>query len=214
MIGFVLIRFCVNITALSTKQESKMPAKQGTIEKIFVKALPQEDKYGNKFRYAIKLEGDDSWYGVGTGKYDSLYVGSVGRTLNEGDEVEFMYQQSGDFLNVNKKTIQLISGGSGKPSSSRGSKKAAPAGSYAANQIGMAVGAAVNQAVHLHAATVKKASDIDLAAIEDLAIQLHTLAERLKKNVEQGNIAADRIQESDKQMQQGTDLDLDDDIPF
>jgi NTP pyrophosphatase (non-canonical NTP hydrolase) len=89
-----------------------MPFKTGVVEKIFVKATPAVDRQGNKHRFSIKLIGDDEWYRVWSGKYDdSLSVKSVGRVLNKGDEIEFMYDRARGCLDVDKNTIQPISGG-------------------------------------------------------------------------------------------------------
>ena len=89
-----------------------MPFKTGVVEKIFVKATPDVDQRGNKHRFSIKLIGDDEWYRVWSGKYDdSLSVKSVGRILKRGDKIGFMYDRVCGCLDVDKNTIQPVSGG-------------------------------------------------------------------------------------------------------
>lgn len=91
-----------------------MPAiSNQVIEAISIKEMPQPDTYGNTYRANFKI-GED-WYSYGAIKKDAINVkvGSDWVQLQKGMTVEFMYQQNGDWKNVNKKsfTITDASGG-------------------------------------------------------------------------------------------------------
>ena len=88
----------------------------GTVTQVFSKEIP-EDRFGNTFRHAIKIEGDDSWYGMGSGKRDSINLkdGDGWHQLGKGDVIEFMYDQNGQYKNVQKKTISLKAKGGPAP---------------------------------------------------------------------------------------------------
>ena len=81
---------------------------RGVIERIVSKPLQEEDKYGNKFRYGVKI-GDD-WYSLGSGKGETLTVqdGKDWVELTEGSEVKVKYEQNGDFRNSSRSNLTII----------------------------------------------------------------------------------------------------------
>jgi hypothetical protein len=105
----------------------------GTIEKVFSKELPQEDRFQNKYRRAIKLAGNDAWFGLGPGKTPAVNVkdGKQFRELHEGSVVEFMYseRESSDgkiWYDTKCSDIKVKSWGEGQSGYSKGSEPPPP----------------------------------------------------------------------------------------
>jgi hypothetical protein len=86
-----------------------MPALSGVVEAISIKALDEADRFGNLHRCSLKL-GED-WVSWGTTKKPEISYkeGDSYKTLLKGMEVEFMYKQNGDFKNISKTTLAVIS---------------------------------------------------------------------------------------------------------
>jgi hypothetical protein len=86
-----------------------MPALSGIVEAISIKALNEPDRFGNLHRCSIKL-GED-WVSWGTTKKPEISYkeGDEYKTLQKGMEVEFMYKQNGDFKNISKTSLAVIS---------------------------------------------------------------------------------------------------------
>ena len=86
-----------------------MPSLSGIVEVISIKALNEPDRYGNLHRCSIKL-GED-WVSWGTTKKPEISYkeGENYKTLQKGMEVEFMYKQNGDFKNISKTTLSVLS---------------------------------------------------------------------------------------------------------
>jgi hypothetical protein len=86
-----------------------MPALSGIVEAISIKALNEPDRFGNLHRCSIKL-GED-WVSWGTTKKPEISYkeGESYKTLQKGMEVEFMYKQNGDFKNISKTSLAVIS---------------------------------------------------------------------------------------------------------
>ena len=86
-----------------------MPALSGIVEVISIKALNEPDRYGNLHRCSIKI-GED-WVSWGTTKKPEISYkeGENYKTLQKGMEVEFMYKQNGDFKNISKTTLSVLS---------------------------------------------------------------------------------------------------------
>jgi hypothetical protein len=188
-----------------------MKQAQGTVQKVFIKELPSPDKYGNTHRASFTLKGVDGFFNLGAMK-GRPYIGSIKKELKEGDTIAFFYEENGNYRNVKKQTI-VLSQPSDQPqkgSSGQGSQSFSSRSGY--SNIGMAVGASINQAIALLQPTIKKETDISLKKIEDLAIQLYLMAEDLKQRAEDGNIAAAQLEE-EKQHEQANN-DLEDDLPF
>lgn len=84
-----------------------MPALQGTIEAVSIKPLNQPDRFGNTFRASLKV-GEDwiSWGGI---KKEAINVKDGGDwvQLAKGMQVEFMYDQNGDFKNIKKASLSI-----------------------------------------------------------------------------------------------------------
>ena len=86
-----------------------MPALSGIVEAISIKALNEPDRFGNLHRCSIKI-GED-WVSWGTTKKPEISYkeGESYKTLQKGMEVEFMYVQNGDFKNIKKTSLAVIS---------------------------------------------------------------------------------------------------------
>jgi hypothetical protein len=86
-----------------------MPALIGVVEAISIKALNEPDRFGNLHRCSIKL-GED-WVSWGTTKKPEISYkeGENYKTLQKGMEVEFMYVQNGDFKNIKKTSLAVLS---------------------------------------------------------------------------------------------------------
>jgi hypothetical protein len=84
-----------------------MPACSGIIEAISVKELPQPDRFGNTHRANLKI-GED-WFSYGAIKKPVINIkdGANWVELQKGMEVEFMYDQNGDFKNVKKQSFTI-----------------------------------------------------------------------------------------------------------
>jgi hypothetical protein len=86
-----------------------MPALSGNVEAISIKALNEPDRFGNLHRCSIKV-GED-WVSWGTTKKPEISYkeGDSYKTLQKGMEVEFMYVQNGDFKNIKKTSLAVLS---------------------------------------------------------------------------------------------------------
>ena len=86
-----------------------MPSLSGIVEVISIKALNEPDRFGNLHRCSIKL-GED-WVSWGTTKKPEISYkeGENYKTLQKGMEVEFMYKQNGDFKNISKTSLSVLS---------------------------------------------------------------------------------------------------------
>ena len=86
-----------------------MPALSGIVEVISIKALDEPDRFGNLHRCRIKI-GED-WASWGTTKKPEISYkeGENYKTLQKGMEVEFMYKQNGDFKNISKTSLSVLS---------------------------------------------------------------------------------------------------------
>jgi hypothetical protein len=107
-----------------------MPALSGIVEAISIKALNEPDKFGNLHRCSIKV-GED-WVSWGTTKKPEISYkeGENYKTLQKGMEVEFMYVQNGDFKNIKKTSLAVIStegAQASPPPSAPAQQQAAPA---------------------------------------------------------------------------------------
>ena len=107
-----------------------MPALSGIVEAISIKALNEPDRFGNLHRCSIKL-GED-WVSWGTTKKPEISYkeGDSYKTLHKGMEVEFMYKQNGDFKNISKTSLAVLStegAQAAPPPSAPAQKQAAPA---------------------------------------------------------------------------------------
>ena len=84
-----------------------MPAVNGKVEFLSIKEMAKPDNYENTHRASIKI--GDSWYSYGTIKKDKVNIktGDSWTELSKGMEVEFMFDQNGDFANIKKKTFSI-----------------------------------------------------------------------------------------------------------
>ena len=86
-----------------------MPSISGIVEVISIKPLNEPDRFGNLHRCSIKI-GED-WISWGTTKKPEISYkeGENYKTLQKGMEVEFMYKQNGDFKNISKTSLSVLS---------------------------------------------------------------------------------------------------------
>jgi hypothetical protein len=84
-----------------------MPAINGNVEALSIKEMEKEDQFGNTHRASLKM-GDD-WYSYGSIKREAVNIktGNSWTQLAKGMEIEFMYDQNGDFKNIKKKTFSI-----------------------------------------------------------------------------------------------------------
>lgn len=206
-----------------------MPVGAGTITKIYMNPK-EEDQYNNVFNARIQLDNQD-YYELGGRKEENLEYKVLGyRNLREGDKLQFMYDenkaQSGKiYRNVKVATLELVSEGSGpEAGSNSGASQGGSTTTSAKSQgnvkgsgysnVGVAVGAAMNQSIALHAPIVTKAAlkepESLLQSVRSTAIELYYIAEELKTNTEAGDISGKK-QEQQAQQEQAQ---FNDDEPF
>jgi hypothetical protein len=105
-----------------------MPAISGIVEAISIKALNEPDRFGNLHRCSIKI--GEEWVSWGTTKKPEISYkeGENYKTLQKGMEVEFMYKQNGDFKNISKTSLSVLSteGAQAAPPSAPAPQQAAP----------------------------------------------------------------------------------------
>jgi hypothetical protein len=114
-----------------------MPAITGHVEAISIKALNEPDRFGNLHRCQILIkhgEGKEgeTWASWGTTKKPEISYkeGENYKTLQKGMEVEFMYVQNGDFKNIKKTSLAVLStegAQAAPPPSAPAQQQAAPA---------------------------------------------------------------------------------------
>jgi hypothetical protein len=106
-----------------------MPAITGHVEAISIKSLNEPDRFGNLHRCSIKV--GEEWVSWGTTKKPEISYkeGENYKTLQKGMEVEFMYKQNGDFKNISKTSLSVLStegAQSAPPPSAPAPQQAAP----------------------------------------------------------------------------------------
>lgn len=84
-----------------------MPAINGNVEALSIKEMEKEDQFGNTHRASFKM--DDDWYSYGSIKGEAVNIktGNSWTQLAKGMEIEFMYDQNGNFKNIKKKTFSI-----------------------------------------------------------------------------------------------------------
>jgi hypothetical protein len=109
----------------------------GTVEAIVIKPMDKPDSYGNTNRCNFLLkhgagEDDKKWISWGTTKKPEISYkeGENYKTLQKGMEVEFMYKINGDFNNISKTSLSVLSTAGAQaapPPSAPAQQQAAPA---------------------------------------------------------------------------------------
>ena len=132
-----------------------MPAINGTVEFLSIKEMAKPDNYENTHRASIKI--GDKWYSYGTIKKDKVNIktGDSWTELQKGMEVEFMFDQNGDFANIKKKTFSITDASGAVASAPPKSTGQAPAGSYTPNKSGFVNPAEIGQCLNLAADVLK-----------------------------------------------------------
>jgi len=200
---------------------------EGKIDKVYAKDFGEEDQYGNQ--YAVNINIDGNWYGLGKKKKPVANVkhGSGWHQLAEGDVIEAVVnsvERNGRTYNnirASDVTVKEIgNGGSGVSSGNSGSSAAssnnsAPVGG-GDRQAAIMRQSAMGYAAQIVAGTLTSKSSLDDAAAEVVRIAAdyfmpyaeHGLTpdETRKQEVEQQNQQA--AQQADD------DEDFDDDLPF
>ena len=169
----------------------------GVVERVFYKEIEEptdkDKEYGNKFKLSMEAGGE--YFLCGSGKHDSLFVQSGGKyvKLEVGNTITTVYQEKsyGDkiYKLVKRSAINLISKGEGAPKSSI-QPKTYPSSkpSNTAYESGIAVGHAVNNAVHILVATHTREglNKIDLKEkINDISKDILEVSYNLKKEYAQ-----------------------------
>jgi hypothetical protein len=86
-----------------------MPALSGIVQNIYIKSLSEPDRFGNLHRCGFKIGEDLVSWGTTKKPEISYKEGENYKQLQNGMEVEFMYKQNGDFKNISKTTLSVIS---------------------------------------------------------------------------------------------------------
>jgi hypothetical protein len=191
-----------------------MPALSGIVEAISIKALNEPDRFGNLHRCSIKL-GED-WVSWGTTKKPEISYkeGENYKTLQKGMEVEFMYVQNGDFKNIKKTSLAVIStegAQASPPPSAPAQQQAAPAYKkpYVGGTINPAtVGACLNLAIEVLGYT--KSDFEDEGKLKEAILWHKTTFDRMMElypTVEAGTKPEPKAKKAEEQMP----LDLSDD---
>lgn len=126
------------------------------------------------------LLNDGNWYGT----KEEFYKEQGGPDLNKGDQISFQSGSTGKFL----QNVKVV--GAAAPAASSGSSTASRSGG-GYSQVGVAVGAAMNQAISLEKPTSKALTPDDLDRIASNAQDLYEVAEGLKANTTAGDIRVD-----------------------
>lgn len=167
-----------------------MPSASGIVAKINAKQV-DEDQFGNSFLRSFKIEGDDRWFGLGKGKNEkfNIKVGKDFYSVQEGDEIEFMFDVSEyngkEYCNVKSSKVVLRSkgGGGASPAKSAASAAAAPKQASAAptapraSDAGIKVGHAINNAVQI---AIASGMQTDMAEIAAFARDILKLSKKLE----------------------------------
>jgi hypothetical protein len=86
-----------------------MPALSGIVKNIYIKNLSEPDRFGNLHRCGFKIGEELVSWGTTKKPEISYKEGENYKTLQNGMEVEFMYKQNGDYKNISKTTLAVIS---------------------------------------------------------------------------------------------------------
>jgi hypothetical protein len=107
-----------------------MPALSGIVQNIYIKSLSEPDRFGNLHRCGFKIGEDLVSWGTTKKPEISYKEGEGYKQLQNGMEVEFMYVQNGDFKNIKKTSLAVIStegAQASPPPSAPAQQQAAPA---------------------------------------------------------------------------------------
>jgi hypothetical protein len=107
-----------------------MPALSGIVQNIYIKSLSEPDRFGNLHRCGFKIGEDLVSWGTTKKPEISYKEGENYKQLQNGMEVEFMYKQNGDFKNISKTTLSVLSTDGAQaapPPSAPAQQQAAPA---------------------------------------------------------------------------------------
>ena len=184
--------------------------KQGVVQKVHANKLDQPDRYGNLYRIGLLI--DDEWFGLGSSNRGNAWAKNTGE-IQEGTDISFMFTASGNFKNIQKTTVSLTTGE--KPT---GAQAVSAAHTTSAptrkpnHDIGIAVGAAFNQAALLVSHKAFKAESVD--TVKDLAVQLYFAAEAFKNDPVKP-VKNEPVMENFPPLEdEPVSDDFDDDIPF
>jgi hypothetical protein len=86
-----------------------MPALSGIVQNIYIKSLSEPDRFGNLHRCGFKIGEDLVSWGTTKKPEISYKEGEDYKQLQNGMEVEFMYVQNGDFKNIKKTSLAVLS---------------------------------------------------------------------------------------------------------
>ncbi|MDC0529232.1 hypothetical protein OAO19_03075 [Gammaproteobacteria bacterium] len=126
-------------------------------------------------KFSVKI--GEKWYGTKDEFYKSDVAKNGGVGINVGDTITFNSGATGKYMSNWRIT------GAGSGTTSTAEKPAKAGGGY--STVGVAVGAAMNQAVQLHGVAEH---GVNLGFIEDTAMGMYELAERLKEQASAGDI--------------------------
>jgi hypothetical protein len=203
---------------------------EGKVDKVYAKALPEPDQYGNAYGLSMNVNGQ--WYGLGRKKKDVVNVkqGQGWHRLAEGDVIEAVCDvvQKGDRTYYNVRTSDITvkeasnGAGSGSNSNSGGGVPVSGAGSTPKvsqddRQDAIMRQSAMGYAAQIVAGTLTGKSDLDKAATEVVRIANEYLMPYAKHGLTEDDTRKQQekeVQNQQAQQQAEDDKDFDDSIPF
>ena len=200
---------------------------EGKIDKVYAKDFGEEDQYGNQ--YAVNINIDGNWYGLGKKKKPVANVkhGSGWHQLAEGDVIEAVVnsvERNGRTYNnirASDVTVKEIgNGGSGVSSGNSGSSAAssnnsAPVGG-GDRQAAIMRQSAMGYAAQIVAGTLTSKSSLDDAAAEVVRIAADYFMPYAEHGLTPDETRKQEVEQQNQQAAQQADDDEDfgDTIPF
>lgn len=201
---------------------------EGTIDKVFVKKLPQVDDNGNEYTVAIAMDGQ--WYGLGRKRKDkvNIKVGDNWHRLSDGDTIQAVCDvvERGDkvYRNIRTTDIELKKAGTysnknseGKSGTTSNASKNTGGGFKANNddrQDAIMRQSAMGYAAQIVAGTLTAKSDLDKAAAEVVRLANDYLVPYAKHGITETQKKEEELSNQNQAAQASSEEDFNDDIPF
>ena len=205
---------------------------QGKIDKVYVKDFGEPDQYGNQ--YAVNLNIDGNWYGMGKKKKPAANVKHNGNwhQIAEGDVIEAVcetVERGGrSYNNIKSSDVTVKQVGGGSSGSFGGNAGGARSGAGGSGNTAVASGddrqdaimrqSAMGYAAQIVAGTLTSKSDLDQAAADVVRLANDYLMPYAKYGVTEDETRKSQENELKNQQaqQQSEDesADFDDEIPF
>ena len=201
---------------------------QGKIDKVFTKDFGEEDRYGNQ--YAVNINVDGNWYGLGKKKKPAANVKLNGNwhQLSEGDVIEAVcetVERNGrTYNNIKASDITVKEVGNGGSNSGGGGVRdvrPAPVGGNAVGNNDDRQKAIMRQSAMGYAANIVASTLTSKSDLEDAAQKVVEIADKYFVPYAEYGMTEDEMRQKDQEqeLQQAAADDDDgepfsDDIPF